>query len=350
MTDITTYGVKYIGSKKSLLPYIGKMIEDIGDIKSAIDVFSGTTRVAQYFRQKGITTTTSDLSWATSCYAGTYVHNRDNSHLSVTIDVLNGLEGVDGWLTQNYTGEGSTAEKADGRCFQAKNTRRADAARDYIDTLSLEPWERSTLITSVIRGLDAVDNTVGVQQAYLKAWCSRSHKDIVFKLPDCLTGPTSRHHEGDCLKIEYEEHDAAYLDPPYSAHSYATYYHIWDSIAKWDKPETQLKARRRIDRVAKSDTYDASFDSPWNRVREALNAFSTLVDRLPVKSIIVSYSDESLVRRADLISTLEGLGKVDVLEIDYKRNIMSQIGNASRYQTPETQQKNKELLIHLRKT
>jgi adenine-specific DNA methylase len=141
MTDYSTHGVKYIGSKKTLLPYIGEFVDQLGDVETAIDVFAGTTRVAQYLRQKGVKTTTSDLSWATSCYAGAFVHNGDNAHLAPHIAAMNALAGEDGWLTENYTGAGSTDEKADGRCFQAKNTRRADAARDYIETLSLEPWE-----------------------------------------------------------------------------------------------------------------------------------------------------------------------------------------------------------------
>ena len=105
---------------------------------------------------------------------------------------------TDGWLTANYSGQGpQDASRSDGRCFQAKNTRRADYARDWVDAADLSPADKSVLITSIIRGLDAVDNTVGVQQAYLKEWCKRSHNDVVFKLPAVVTGPTAHHYEGD---------------------------------------------------------------------------------------------------------------------------------------------------------
>ena len=349
MTEYSTHGVKYIGSKKLLLPYIGEFVDALGDVRTAVDVCSGTTRVAQYLRQKGIATDTSDLSWATSCYAGAFVHNADSGHLAPHVAAMNALPGVDGWLTTNYTGGGSTEQKADGRCFQAKNARRADAARDYIETLDIAEWERATLITSVIRALDAVDNTVGVQQAYLKEWCKRSYNNIVFELPPLVSGPTGRHFEGDCLKIDYPEVDLAYLDPPYSPHAYSTYYHIWDSIARWDKPETGLKARRRIDRVTKSESYDPSMESPWNRPSQALGAFRAIIERLPVRYALISYSDESLVERGDLISAISEYGEVEVREIDYKRNIMSAIGNAAKYGEAEKGQKNKELLILLRK-
>ena len=96
-----THGVKYIGSKKDLLPNIGAIADKLGAM-SAIDVFSGTTRVAQYLRQTGIRTTTSDLSWATTSYANTFVHNEDNSFsrmdMEMWIERLNDLTPVEGWI------------------------------------------------------------------------------------------------------------------------------------------------------------------------------------------------------------------------------------------------------------
>lgn len=346
-----THGVKYIGSKKDLLPNIGAIADKLGAM-SAIDVFSGTTRVAQYLRQTGIRTTTSDLSWATTCYADTFVHNVDNSFsrmdMEMWIERLNHLEPVEGWISKNYTGElEQNAPRSDGRCFQLKNAMKADAARDWIESNKdlFEPWVYHSMVTSVIRALDAVDNTVGVQQAYLKEWCKRSYNDIQFKAPPLVTGPTSVHLEGDALKLDYKPHDIAYLDPPYSPHAYSTYYHIWDSIARWDKPETALKARRRVDRVAKHEDFDDSMSSPWNRPKAALGAFDELLGRLPVKHAIISYSDESLVARDDLIDMCKTHGHVEVHEIDYARNIMSQIGNATKNGDPEKGQRNKELLI-----
>lgn len=347
-----THGVKYIGSKKDLLPHIERIVDKLGAM-SAIDVFSGTTRVAQHLRQMGVRTTTSDLSWATTSYAHTFVHNDSDASFAIAdmnmwAEVLNNLTPVHGWISENYTGEfDQDAPRSDGRCFQLKNAMKADAARDWIESNrdSFEPWVYHSLITTVIRALDSVDNTVGVQQAYLKEWCKRSYNDIVFKAPPLVKGPTSVHIEGDALKIDYQPHDVAYLDPPYSPHAYSTYYHIWDSIARWDKPETALKARRRVDRVAKHESFDASMSSPWNRPKEALGAFDELLGRLPVKHAIISYSDESLVPRDELIAKCWEHGTVEVHEIDYGRNIMSQIGNAAKNGDPEKGQRNKELLI-----
>ena len=342
--DIDTYGIKYIGSKKKLLPFIGEAIKDL-NISTAVDVFTGTTRVAQYLRQKGIQCDTSDLSWAATSYAYSYVHNKDNAHLLTYINEMNALPGVDGWLTENYTGTvDESLQRGEGRCFRPKNTRRADSARDYVDTLtSLDHWEKSTLITSIIKALDSVDNTVGVQQAYLKEWCERSNNDIKFELPKCINGPIGMHYEGSCLVNSYRTVDLAYLDPPYSPHQYSTYYHIWDSVARWDKPQTSLKSKRRIDRVAKQPECDASMTSPWNSKNTAGQAFSDLINRLPARYILISYSNESIMPEKELMDICQSFGKTSISYIDYRRNIMSQIGNAGK--DADKKQTNQEWLV-----
>lgn len=357
---IKTHGIKYIGSKKTIIPDIVQMIKS--DIKPTkdfrfIDVFTGTTRVAQAARRLGWHTTTSDLSWASEAYSNTFVCNPNNHHLQEQIDHLNSLEGSADWLTNNYCGvDDSTGTNV--KVWQSFNGEKADAIRNEIENMSLEPWEKFTLITSLIFALDKVDNTVGIQQAYLKEWCDRSFNKLTMELPPhvwdnvpmySLTGsepPRGNHIVGNALEIDYPESDLAYLDPPYSPHSYATYYHIWDSITAWDKPEVTLKTNRRKDRS--KDHFDESMKSPWNQKASAVEAFDSLIDRLPVKHILISYSDESLVKQKDLIEISERHGEVTVNEINYKRNIMSSIGNATLY-NEDFKTENKELLVLIKK-
>ena len=59
---IPTYGIKYTGSKLKIIPYILSIIDELDGVKTVLDGFSGTTRVAQAFAQKGYTTTASDIS------------------------------------------------------------------------------------------------------------------------------------------------------------------------------------------------------------------------------------------------------------------------------------------------
>jgi adenine-specific DNA-methyltransferase len=344
---INTQGVKYIGSKDKLIPFIKKAIEKTAvPSRTAIDVFTGTTRVAQALKCLGFSVYTSDLSWASECYAETFVSNKNNKHLQKIIDELNAIQPEEDWITKNYCDV-----IADGnvvRVWQKKNGMKADAIRNKIEKLNLEKWEKSTLITSLIFALDVVDNTCGVQQAYLKDWCQRSFKNLILKLPRAIDAPEGKHFTGDALRIDYPKADLAYLDPPYTAHSYATYYHIWDSIAKWDKPEVSLKTNRRIDRVSGSENFDIEMSSLWNKKAEALSATKTLMERLPVKYIILSYNNEGIIKQEDLFSMLKEFRNIEVEEIDYKRNIMSSIGNATIYKE-EFRTKNKEFIIIVEK-
>jgi adenine-specific DNA-methyltransferase len=309
-----------------------------------IDAFTGTTRVAQAFRQAGWATQTSDLSWASECYAHTFLQMNSNAHLQPLIDRLSKLKPKTGWLTENYCD--AVSEKGTAvRVWQPHNGQRADAIRDEIEKLTpkLSPQEKSTLITSLIFALDKVDNTVGIQQAYLKNWCTRSYNDLTLSLPNVATmtsPPPSKHYVGNCLEINYEQADLAYLDPPYSSHTYFSYYHIWDSIARWDKPEVGLGTNRRKDRITKADEYDGSMASPWNSKGKVAKAFETLIERLPVRYVLISYNNESLIPIEELINLSKKYGKVVAEEIDYKRNIMSQIGNGEAGETH-----NKEYLI-----
>lgn len=332
-----TSGVKYIGSKAALIPAILQCMDENapkGEITSVIDVFTGTTRVAQAFKARGYHVETSDLSWASACYSGAFIQAQGSqTQLQDKIDQLNALPGVEGWITKSYC-DVKGAENSIVRVWQPKNGKKADAIRDQIEAWWTEgvltQVEKDTLVTSLIFALDKVDNTVGVQQAYLKDWCKRSSTDLVLELPRVPPGSSGTHKEGDSLTIPYEPADLAYVDPPYSSHSYATYYHIWDSIAKWDKPEIGLKTNRRIDRVSSAPNYDLTMSSPWNTKKSALSAFEKLIDRLPVKWVLVSYNNESLVEISKLEALFAKYPLVLVTKLDYTRNIMSQIGNAAK--------------------
>jgi len=339
-----TTGIKYIGSKNSLLEQIIDLVRERvvvppGRRPTMIDAFTGTTRVAQAFRQLGWGTQTSDLSWASEVYAKTFLQTNTTAHLGPLVERLNQIKPKKGWLTTNYCDVLSSAGTV-VRVWQPHNGQKADGIRDEIEKLQLPEHDKAVLITSLILALDKVDNTVGIQQAYLKEWCTRSYNQLQLQLPPVVTLPSpppSRHYTGNALEINYEQADLAYLDPPYSSHTYFSYYHIWDSIARWDKPEVGLSTNRRIDRVSKSEDYDVSMVSPWNSKTHALKAFETLICRLPARYVLISYNNESLVPIDELIALCRRLGQTHVQAMDYKRNIMAQIGNGVAGATRNTE-------------
>jgi adenine-specific DNA-methyltransferase len=258
---------------------------------------------------------------------------------------MNSLEGYKGWITKNYSGgENYTTPKGDGRYIYPYNAKKADAARDYIETLNLPKLDKDTLVCSIIFAINQVNNSVGQQQAYLKEWCDRSKKTIVFTLPPSIKGPTGTHIQGDCLNITYPKADIAYLDPPYThTVAYHTYYHIWDSITLWDKPQTKGKAKRRIDRVKRGDNWREQYNNiftniPWYDIKNqdnievngAYQSFKTMVEKLNTKHILISYSNQSIVSKDQMMDLLGKYGEVKVMSIDHKRNVMGSIGHSSK--------------------
>lgn len=336
-----TSGIKYLGAKTKLIPQILAASAHAGDVRSVIDVFTGTTRVGQAFRESGFRVITSDMSAYSADFSRCYLQGtpEDVEIVAPIIARLNELPGICGWITQNYA-EAITKGGNVIKYLHPKNASRGDAIRDHIEEISgdISPVQKSILITSLIMALDRVDSSVGIQQAYLKQYASRALNDMQLTVPVIPAGYVGKHFTGDALEIEYPGADMAYLDPPYSAHNYGTYYHIWDSISKWDKPEVGLTTNRRVDRIG-----DKTPKSMWNGP-EALQAFRLLFERLPVEHILVSYSDDSkLIQRNDLLQLCREYGHVQQWEIDYKRNIMSSIGNAHDSANPVT--KNHELLF-----
>lgn len=342
-----THGVKYIGSKRALIPYILACVQDL-PVGRMLDPFTGTTRVAQAFRKKGWDVFASDLSWASEAYAWLFLKTTpaDIPELQSLVHVLNALEGSSGWITQNYC-DVVTSTGGIVRVWKPKNGMKADAIRDKIESWNISHPMMMRLIALLLLALDAVDNTVGVQQAYLKDWATRTDNNLRLNIPSGIAeGPVGEFGSGSCLEIEYPKATLAYIDPPYSSHCYATYYHIWDSITRWDKPDVGLNTNRRKDRIATS--FDDTMKSPWNSKKTALAAFETLFDRLPVQYILLSYSNESLVPLSDLETLLRKYKNYEVQEVDYKRNIMSKIGNATLYDK-ERKDMNIEYLIRIEK-
>jgi len=354
---MNTYGVKYIGSKASLVDIILEFVTEhlpSAAPKTILDVFTGTTRVAQAFRAKGWTVTTSDLSWASEAYAHAFVQRTaaSGARIPALIEELRAVEPASGWLTSTYC-DVVTVEGGIVKMWKPENGQKADAIRTRI-----EDWKASghcseheamILITCLIFALDKVDSSVGVQQAYLKTWAARASNPLELKDLPFYDGPVGTHIIGDALVNMYPGATMAYLDPPYSAHSYSTYYHIWDSVVRWDQPAVGLKTNRRIDRVSGSDEQDESMLSAWNSKRTALEAFLMLVSRLPVQYVVISYNDESLVPLDNLVDALKGTyPTVIVKKIPYRRNIMAQIGNAAAAEEHKTT--NNEVLIWIVKS
>lgn len=335
MVNINTYGIPYMGSKKKIIPSIHNALKDI-EFDSILDMFTGTTRVAQSFRSSGKVVIANDLSDASQCYGSLFLEHPDPNLLQPYLDQMNNLKGYEGWFTENYHGDTSSDERGDGRFMQYKNTIKVDAARDFIDSLNIDDISKRALIACILFSFSKVDNTTGQQQAYLKEWCDRSYRDILFQIPGVIEGPIGRVYNKDCFDDKWKKADidVVYLDPPYSKNVwYPSYYHIYDSVAKWDKPETVGKAKRRIDRSSigkKQGVHDTKVmnNNPWYSSNPE-KGFVDLLNTFPTSTFLISYSSDSALSKEDTLNLLSKYGNVTFYSVDHKTNVLGVLGKST---------------------
>ena len=159
---------------------------------------------------------------------------------------------------------------------------------------------------------------------------------MFLKLPD-LKKTTGNHKvtKNDIFKIvENNYFDLAYFDPPYGSNNekmppsrvrYSSYYHIWTSVIKHDKPKLFGKVHRREDtRDLISASIFEEFRKNGNGNFVAMEAIRMLIQKTKAKYILLSYSSGGRATKKELETILNETGKVlKVIEIDYKKNIMA---------------------------
>ena len=333
LTTPKTEGIKYAGSKLKILPYIVAILSDLKNVYNVLDGFTGTTRVAQALAQLGYNVTASDISAWSEVFANCYLRsNKPDKFYQDIISHLNSLQGYDGWYTKYYGGELTGNDK---RPFQAKNTRRLDAIRDEIEKLNLEWIDKCVILTSLIYALDSVDSTLGHYVSYLSEWSPRSYNDLVLKLPKRFKSD-GKHKviQGDIFEtIASDEYDLVYFDPPYGSNNekmppsrvrYASYYHIWTTIIKHDKPVVFGKVNRREDsRDLVAGSVFEEFRKNNNGSFIAMEALRKLVKETKSRYILLSYSSGGRATKQELNDIINESGKLlKAVEIDYKKNVM----------------------------
>ena len=304
--------VKYLGSKRTLVPAIRAAVQALG-VRSALDLFAGTTRVGQALRRAGVRVHSNDVATYSEVLGQAYIaadETVDRARLRELLAHLAAVPGRRGYFTETF------CERA--RFFQPHNGMRVDAIRDEIDALATSPVERGLLLTSLLEAADRVDSTCGLQMAYVKRWAPRSFNALELREPVAVEGPAGVVTRADALDVAPGDTECAYLDPPYNQHSYFSNYHVWETLIRWDAPEHYGIACKRVDcRTTKS---------PFNRRREAGEALAQVLGRRTAPWLVLSCSDEGFHALDDLVALLAARGHVRTVAIPFKRYVGAQIG------------------------
>jgi len=312
--------IKYLGSKRRLVPALTVLAEASG-ARTGLDLFSGTTRVSQAWKQLGMEVTAVDSARFAHVLGRCYVATDPVAtpglpeEVADAVERLNGLDGAAGYVTSTFCEE--------SRYFRPENGARIDAVRAAIerDYAGTALWP--VLVTSLLEAADRVDSTTGLQMAYLKQWAPRAHQPLDLRVPVLIPGP-GRAVRGDACELAGSPAlghvDLAYLDPPYNQHRYDANYHVWETIVAWDAPAHYGVACKR------QDLRDPARRSAFNGRRTMPEALGRVIATVGADVVVLSYNNESWLSFDQLHDLCAGRGHVEVLAFDSARYVGARIG------------------------
>jgi adenine-specific DNA-methyltransferase len=356
--------MNYIGSKHSLLAEIRGTLAAHGLSGAGgvfLDAFAGTTVVGQMARQLGFRTLSNDIqhySYALqraflvqdglpafdgllphlgttdaqtrAFFARTrpfgYLREEAASWLNAGTPLIRVLAWLDALPGHNGPFVDAYCEGGDaGRnYFSAENGRRCQAIRDH-----LEMWRRAKLVTegefyvllaSLLESADQVANTASVYAAFLKHVKKSARQPLTLRIPALPPKSGDGPHEafnldvGDLARrLNGRRIDVLYLDPPYNQRQYNSYYHILETLARWDLASFDPRGKTGL-------RPDGGQSSRFCSRQSAARALEDLLDRVNARHVLLSYSNEGLISEGHL---REILGRraafAEYHEIAYKR-------------------------------
>ena len=366
--DVQTEGIKYIGSKKEMLPKIIALLyllKQQTNVESVLDGFSGSTRVSQALAKYGFTVITNDTAIYSKVCAECYLlTKKPKRYYDSKIEKLNALQGKLGWFSEHYGGidnQGlSIGQDGKKKMWQLHNTKKLDAILEHIHN-EQDQQDKSVFLTSLMLGLDKVDSSLGHQVSYLKKWSQRSYSPLFLKTPAFI--PSNAKHQvynKDIFELmTHIKPDVAYYDPPYCSNNdkmpasrvrYSSYYHLWTSICLNDTPEVFGACNRRkdtSDRVAASVFENFKRDTETGEYITSIK-IKELIQNTDAKCVIFSYSSSGRTDKESLQKILNGLNYQFLFyEFDYRKNVMHSLQSTNEW---TNYHKNKEYLLLIDKT
>lgn len=316
--DLFINNRRYIGSKKSLLNQIQKVIlEYYGEEKCTIaDIFGGTGVVAEHFMNQGYDVIVNDFLYSNFIAYNTWISNDviDDNKVEKYIEKYNSINASK--LKDNYF-----SKIYGDKYFSINDSKKIGYIRDLIekDRSDLTSREYYSLLTSLMYATDKIANTVGHFEHFLSKKpvdnCLYLRKPFITK--DRQSKSQIFNEDANEL-IKQISADIIYVDPPYNARQYINFYHVLENLARWNKP-TEFEG---ISMKFKRDNLKSGYSKS-----KAPKLMQDLVNNAKCKLMIVSYNNtynaksgasNNKISEEEMMNILGKKGKTTAIEIDYK--------------------------------
>lgn len=307
--------MRYIGNKAKLLDNLDNLIRRKGLDKKGLvfcDMFSGTCTVGDHFKDRYEILANDTLYFSYVISNGKLKYNKEFfKELGFNpFDYFNSVNTNDyttGFCYNNF------APTISGRqYFSDENAKLIDFIRNTIDIWfdekKINEYEKYYLIGSLLESVSKVSNVAGVYSAYLKIWDPRAVKKMEFIPLESL--PNAKYQNEVYIEdvndlITKITGDILYLDPPYTPTQYISQYHVLETIAKNDSPETHGVGAHRD---------NGNQISKWCKKGYVHEEFEKLIANANFKHIIFSYSDAGIMSKEFIEKVLKRYAKEGTYE------------------------------------
>ena len=303
---------RYIGNKYKLADWIFSILEKECDGDSFTDIFAGTGVMAARAAARFKNVILNDFLHSNHAVYKAFFDKGDwdKEKINSTIQEYNRINGKD--LPDSYF-----SRNFGGKYFSRSSARIIGFVRDDIEKRKSDLTEREyyVLITSLLYAIDKIANTVGHYDAYFK----KTLVDDTFAMRSLLpiqVEDVEIYREDANILAKKIHTDVVYIDPPYNSRQYSRFYHLLETLTKWDKPKLYGAALKPIEENMSDYCRSTAKDKLAELVRD-----------IDARFLVVSYnntyaskSSSSLnkITHEEIERILSEKGKTKVFEKNYR--------------------------------
>ena len=268
---------RYIGNKNKLSDWIFETIaQQTQDCNTFFDVFAGTGTMAKKAFNFFDNVIVNDILFSNELIYKAFFENKEwnKEKIEDILQTYNLLDAQD--LEENYF-----SINFGGKFFSHENAKIIGYIREDIENIKLDLTEKEycILLATLIYNIDKIANTVGHFDAYIKK--TIPIRKLNLRLIETSTFENLQIFREDAnILMRKVKTDIAYIDPPYNSRQYSRFYHIYENLVKWEKPEL----------------FGVALKPPTENMSayctvKAKNTFADLIENIDAKYLVVSYNN-----------------------------------------------------------